>query len=168
MSYLKRFKRPTLDVKKSRVLSVRISDDLHQKFVDHCEDLGLSISEGVTYLLEREIRGVDDCLQMYDASKHLSDTVQQTAVSLLDKSKQTSYVCMTSSKPRRSSRFSILPYSIGNMTACPLCEVMTSRTNYARHIKSEHNYFGGTEQFINEHMDKVLEVLEREKEKQTT
>lgn len=168
MSYLKRFERPKIDDKKGKVLSVRISDDLHKKFVAHCNELRITVSEGVTYLLERELREVDDCIQSYTHVKQLSDSLEQTAVSVEYKSKPMSYKRTTSSKPRQSSRFSIVPYSIGNMSACPLCNSMTSRTNYSRHLKEIHNYHEGTEAFINEHKEKVLEVLEREKAKQAT
>lgn len=168
MSYLEQFRRPKIEGKKGKVLSVRISEDLHKDFVAHCNKLRLTVSEGVTYLLEREIKGVDTVIQSLPPVQQVSDGVQQVAVSLLSESKQTSYKRMTLSKPRSSSRFSIVPYSIGNMTACPLCNEMTSKGNYARHIKDKHNYFEGTEQFIAEHQEKVLEVLEREKAKQAT
>ncbi len=167
MSYLKRFKRPKLEDKKGKVLSVRISVDLHKKFVDHCDELGITVSEGVTHLLGRELKEADDVIQSHTPVRQLSDSVEQTAVSLEYKSKpvyDTSIPRVPKKKVTSSSRFSVRSYSIGKETACPLCNGMTSRSNYSRHIKDIHGYNGSTEEFINEHKEKVLEVLEKQKQ----
>lgn len=163
--YLKKFKRPKPDAKKDSFITVRLSKDLRELFSIHCEDLGLGISEACVLLILNELGSVD--APQGNTPIH-NDVVQEVATTLEVEHKPYIKVtqCNISSKKKSSgSRFSIDPYSIGNMTACPLCEAMTSRSNYARHLKKDHNYFEGTKQFINEHMAKVLEVLEREKEK---
>jgi antitoxin component of RelBE/YafQ-DinJ toxin-antitoxin module/uncharacterized C2H2 Zn-finger protein len=58
MGYLEQFARNRRGKEKTEVLTARLPESLYGDFKDHCEELGLSISEAVFLLVEREMKGI--------------------------------------------------------------------------------------------------------------
>src|SRR3954469_13914753 len=59
MGYLEQFSRNRRRKKKTEVLTARLPKNLNSEFKLHCDELGLSISEAVYLLVEREMKGIE-------------------------------------------------------------------------------------------------------------
>ena len=60
-----------------------------------------------------------------------------------------------------NKRFTVKPFVVDNQLPCPICYNWYDKSNFARHVKSQHNK--NTEQFFTEHKDKALEMIETKK-----
>src|SRR3954454_19803995 len=63
MSYLKQFSRNKRNKGKTEMLTARVPEKVYNEFKNHCEELGLSISEAVNLLINKELLSVEEELE---------------------------------------------------------------------------------------------------------
>jgi antitoxin component of RelBE/YafQ-DinJ toxin-antitoxin module len=122
MGYLENFARKPKGKEKSIVLTARLPESLYDEFKDHCEDLGLSISEAVFLLVEKEMRSQ---ITTYEDKKN-NDLVVKTTKD--DKPK-------TVRKAAPTTRFTTKPWQVEGDLPCPICGQWVSSSNFSRHSK---------------------------------
>lgn len=152
MGYLERFRRKAPEGRRSATLKARLPEDLYQKFQQYVNDLGLTMSEAVYLLIERELHG-----------PQVGTTREPTATM--------SEGAMTTPRPRRTTpratggpggRFTVAPWDVGGYVPCPICETWISRSNIARHARQFHDKT--TQELIEENKDKADEMAQRARE----
>ncbi|MFK2825211.1 hypothetical protein QYG89_05870 [Bacillus sp. B190/17] len=136
MGYLERFARNKRRKEKTEVLTARLPESLYSEFKSHCDELGLSISEAVCLLVEREIRDTEG-VEEEDEEKKVS---AQSSMVHTDKHKRmdSDYESDESELKMYTNRFTIKQWLINGELPCPECNQWVSASNFARHAK-QHN-----------------------------
>lgn len=133
MSYLNRFrkeKEPT----RSELIATRVTKEMREEFEQLCVSLNLSMSEGLFYLIERELKELKDQREPREQPQPI--------------------------KKERTKRFITVRYQIDNKLPCPVCGVWVSVANYARHARQQHDMT--TQELITSDLDKVQEMVREE------
>jgi antitoxin component of RelBE/YafQ-DinJ toxin-antitoxin module len=166
MGYLEQFARNRRGKEKTEVLTARLPESLYGDFKDHCEELGLSISEAVFLLVEREMKGISKektseaktpqpVLNTNDDKKNDDVVIKNTQMN----TKAVNEVSAT--KEANANRFTTKQWEVDGKLPCPKCGQWFSSSNFSRHAKSH----GTTTQeiFTNErYLDKAAEMIKEE------
>ncbi len=136
MKYLEKFARKR-NKEATEVLTARIPESLYQEFKTYCDSLGLSISEAVFLLVEREVRGETPEQQTHN------EYITQTDLHTNDDKKNDDVVVPNTKEyiPKQKSSnagFVTAPWKINEKLPCPICRTWTSATNFSRHAKEKH------------------------------
>ena len=134
---------------RSKTITARLDPDSYKRFKEHCNSLGLTVSEAVALLVEKEIRGEDR---------------EPTTKTIHSEHKEIQLYTSSSSPrptpPRRRSggrrRFTYAPYVVKGKAPCPICETWISRGNLARHM-DQHDT--NTEEAYKANMEKVRAMV---------
>jgi antitoxin component of RelBE/YafQ-DinJ toxin-antitoxin module len=165
MGYLERFARKKY-AKKTESLSVRVPEDLYNSFRDYCDELGLSVSEAVNLLIEREVTESNAKNYKRSANDEIATTseVQEPSSVLHHHAKP-----LTSSyKPverkatmNTNGRFTYKSWEVEHFLPCPLCKDWVSSSNFSRHAKQHHDLT--TQEIFTEFKDIADEMYAKRK-----
>lgn len=161
MGYLEQFARNTRRKEKSEVLTARLPQSLYSEFKQYCDELGLSISEAVCLLVEREMDSVDGAPSEIATTK---EYILNDDVVVVNTKANTSVVSDVVRKKRNVSRtntnrFTTKQWVIKGELPCPICNQWASASNFARHAKQHDS----TTQDIftdEENLKRVKEMME--------
>lgn len=160
MGYLERFARKREN--RSETITARLDPDTHKRFKEHCDRLGLTLSEAVALLVEAEVRGE----VREPGAIRTTKTTQTEVTNTLDDDKNIQRYTPTPrpkvQQPRRSGgaggRFTTKPYVVNGRLPCPICETWPERqANISRHMREIHDRTA--EEVYKAHMDKVREMV---------
>lgn len=127
MTYLKQFARNTKGKGNTTVLTARLQERTYDAFKAYCDDLGLSISEAVSLLVENELKGTQG--------------EYQTAVTLHEdeyKTNTTASKQKTVTSKQNTNRFTTKPFQIQEELPCPFCGSWEHNKSFSRHAR-KHN-----------------------------
>jgi antitoxin component of RelBE/YafQ-DinJ toxin-antitoxin module len=164
MAYLKQFARNQRIKENTIVLTARLPESLYGVFKTYCDQLGLSISEAVCLLVEREVT----CLQSESEIASTFDTdVYQTnddvVVANTEKSEENTNVVKTNTSKGKSNtvRFTTNHWKVNEMLPCPICGEWKAASNFSRHAKQHDTT---TEEiFTNKKYQEKIEAMIEEK-----
>lgn len=161
MGYLEQFARKRRSKEKSEVLTARLPQSLYSEFKQYCDDLGLSISEAVCLLVEREIKGFDGVSSELSTTK---EYIKNDDVVAENTEANTNVVNEVVERKRNASkantsRFTTKQWMVKGELPCPICNQWVSASNFSRHAK-QHNSTT-QEIFTNEeNLKRVQEMIE--------
>lgn len=142
---------------RSKVLPIRLPENLYHQFQQRCDALGLSMSEAGYLLIREEL----------ESYVYASTTNEVAATTLkAQESIQTEHISNTkpTTNVRRMSspsvRWTSSKYEVLNELPCPICDNWYSKTNFARHAKS-HNMT--TQELLEDNKDTVLIMIDTRK-----
>lgn len=166
MSVLEKYSKKTRK-EESEVLTARLPKSLYKAFQEHCKDLGLSISEGVYLLVREEMSKIEDKPKQLkkdvsENTKIVSKEVTTTTIKPQNEVKTNTK--QSKNESSSNGKFTVTPYSIEKLTACPICEAWISRSNFKRHCSDQHDK---TPQQIFESEQNKITALGMVKEKST-
>lgn len=168
MGYLEQFARNRRSKEKSEVLTARLPTSLYSDFKTYCDELGLSISEAVCLLVEREMAGVEPAAGEVATTKEYiknDDVVEvntEINTEVVERKKD-----VVKQNTRRinsnTNRFTTTQWKINGQLPCPICSEWKDAGNFARHAKNSHEMT--TEQiFTNEkYQDKINAMIEEKR-----
>ena len=164
MGYLEQFARGHRGKERTEVLTARLPASLYKSFKDYCDDLGLSISEAVYLLVDREIQGIESAESEIPATIEykMNDDVVGKNTNVVDEEKRV--VKKNSIRKRtNTSRFTMTQWRVDGELPCPICKEWRNASNFSRHVKEQHSMT--TEQiFTNEEFkEKVNTMVEKRK-----
>lgn len=146
MGRLRKYARPTERKTKSRVLPVRLPEDIYQEFHKYCKELGLSLSEAVFLLIQEELR---------DEYKSTTERIHT------DHEPKPERIRPTITRPRRSgsgSRFTTKDFVVNGRLPCPICGTWPEKQkNISRHMREVHN--STTEEVYKAHMETIKRMV---------
>lgn len=164
MGYLERFARGPRGKERTEVLTARLPGSLYKAFKEYCDDLGLSISEAVYLLVDREMKGIESAKGEIATTIEYktNDDVVDTNINVVDE-KENIVKKNTIRKKTNTSRFTMTKWRIDGELPCPICGEWRNASNFSRHVKEQHNMT--TEQiFTNEeYKEKVNAMVEERK-----
>lgn len=160
MGYLRKYARRRKE--RTEVITARVDADTYKQFKEYVEGLGLTISEAVALLIEKEVNEVS--ADVYTAvSIENTDVYETTTKSTTvdtpvykPKPKRNTRV----SQPRKSGGFSIKDYEVDGKVPCPLCREWYSYKNFSRHCKEIHGV-NSTQEVIEGREEIVKELAEK-------
>lgn len=150
MRYLEKFARKR-NKEATEVLTARLPESLYHEFKTYCDSLGLSISEAVSLLVEREVRGETPEQQTHN--EHITHTSLHTnadkkndvvVIPNTNDIKKNDVVVTSNTNeytPKQKSSnsgFVTTPWKINEKLPCPICRSWISATNFSRHAKEKH------------------------------
>ncbi|WNS78769.1 hypothetical protein RRU94_02145 [Domibacillus sp. DTU_2020_1001157_1_SI_ALB_TIR_016] len=159
MSYLEQFARNKRRKEPSTVLTARLPDSLYGDFKERCDELGLSISEAIYLLVEREITA--DQKAAKETAAYISEHIQngeEAATNTKPIIKHTAKIKMN------TKRFTMKQWKVDGELPCPICSSWTNAKSFSRHAKKHHM----TTQTIftnQEYIEKANEMVEQRKAK---
>lgn len=160
MSYLEQFSRNKRRKEPSTVLTARLPESLYDHFKEHCDNLGLSISEGIYLLVEREITA--HLRTAKEPSTYISEYTKDEDVVAVN----TKPVIKHTVKMKvPTKRFTVQQWEVNRELPCPICTSWSNASNFSRHAK-QHNT---TTQAIftnEEYIKKANEMVQQRKEEQ--
>jgi antitoxin component of RelBE/YafQ-DinJ toxin-antitoxin module len=133
MTYLEQFARNHRKKEKTEVLTARLPESLYSEFKEYCNELGLSISEAVCLLVEREMLGNDsvskelaitDEYKMNQNQNH--DVVDMNTKVVKNNSRRSN---------SNSNRFTTIQWQVEGQLPCPYCKQWLKASNFSRHAK---------------------------------
>lgn len=173
MGYLEKFARNRRIKENTTVLTARLPESLYGDFKGYCDDLGLSISEAVCLLVEREmvtLQGESETALAieYKTSDDVfttnTDEHNEIVKSNTDKHKVNTNVVKKHANTSKANtkRFTTKPFEVNNKLPCPICGEWKSASNFSRHAKDEH---GSTTEdiFTNEEYKEKVKAMIQEK-----
>ena len=129
MGYLENFARNRRTKEKTEVLTARLPEGLYCDFRSYCDELGISISEAVYLLVQREM----------DSIERVVNTVPTTDEYTKNDDVVTTNTTVVKPKPRRTgtttTRFTTKQWQVNGELPCPKCNTWVSAANYSRHAK---------------------------------
>jgi antitoxin component of RelBE/YafQ-DinJ toxin-antitoxin module len=141
LGYLEQFARNRRSREKSEVLTARLPKSLYSEFKTYCDELGLSISEAVCLLVEREMAGTIGAANEVATTKEYikkDDVVEantETNTKVVEKRKD-----VVKQNTRRinsdTKRFTTKQWKIDDRLPCPICGKWEIAKNYSRHAKT--------------------------------
>ncbi|TCS92223.1 hypothetical protein [Hazenella coriacea] len=151
--YLKRFKRdPRL--KKEEIITSRVPHGVYEKFKNHCDHLGLTMSEAVCLLIKKEVE--DEDIQKY--TQEYKTTTNQIQRNIQRINKNTNVV--------KSKKFNSSRWKIDGKLPCPKCGTWSNSGNFQRDHYRKHG-FDSLESFFSRYGEEAdLMVEERKKEEE--
>ncbi|MCI2255599.1 hypothetical protein L2D08_14595 [Domibacillus sp. PGB-M46] len=133
MSYLEQFARNKRRKESSTVLTARLPDSLYDDFKERCDELGLSISEAIYLLVEREITA--DQKAAKEAASYISEHIQKGE----EAATNTKPVIEHTVKMKLNTKqFTVKQWKVDKELPCPVCNSWSNATNFSRHAK-KHN-----------------------------
>ena len=164
MGYLERFARGHRGKERTEVLTARLPASLYKSFKNYCDDLGLSISEAVYLLIDREMKGIESANSEISTTIEYKkdDDVVDTNTKVVDEERIV-VKKNTIRKRLNTSRFTTTQWRVDGELPCPICKEWRNASNFSRHVKEQHNMT--TEQiFTNEEFkEKVNTMVEERK-----
>lgn len=125
MGYLENFARNRRTREKTEVLTARLPEGLYKDFKGYCDEIGLSISEAVYLLVQREM----DSLEREATTEEIQPTT--------DEYKPTANVAKPTTRRigTTTARFTTKQWQVNGELPCPKCGEWVSASNFARHAK---------------------------------
>lgn len=174
MGYLHQFARNRRSKEKTTVLTARLPESLYNEFQSYCDELGLSISEAVNLLVDREISGNNGRNESVAPSKKAEvktkkdekntseDGLNTTVfkVNTDDDIDESNRIKTTAKKTQATSnRFTTNQWKIDGTLPCPICNEWRDARNFSRHVKS-HDYKSTEALLTNEgHQEKLQRMI---------
>ena len=169
MGYLERFARGPRGKERTEVLTARLPASLYRNFKAYCDELGLSISEAVYLLVDREMKGIESVEREISTTiEHgLNDDVVVMNTKLVEGEvnvvKKNTKVLNgnTVRKQINTSRFTTTDWQVDGELPCPVCGEWKNASNFSRHVTKQHNMT--TEQALTneEYKEKVNAMVEK-------
>lgn len=172
-TYLKQFARNRRIKENTTVLTARLPESLYGAFKVYCDDLGLSISEAICLLVEREVVSLQSESETAVAIEYqTNDEVikmntneyKKMVTANTDKHKVNTTVIKNNTKTNKSNtnRFTTKQFEINGELPCPICGEWKTASNFSRHAKGHEST---TEEiFTNEkYKEKVKAMIEKGK-----
>jgi antitoxin component of RelBE/YafQ-DinJ toxin-antitoxin module len=156
MSYLKQFARNKQHKEKTEVLTARLPANLHSDFKSYCNELGISVSEAVYLLIDKEITNVrnDETTNMNTERIQKYTKENETTAPVVG---QTTDVVITNTNVN-TNRFTVKQWEVEGEIPCPICEEWVSKSNFSRHAKVNHQ--NATQVIFAKHEEKANAMLE--------
>ncbi|MDM5215175.1 hypothetical protein QUF94_28120 [Peribacillus sp. NJ4] len=129
-TYLEQFARNRRRKDKTEVLTARLPESLYYDFKGYCTELGLSISEAVCLLVEREMSekvSVSEELATSDEYKMNDDVVEMDT--------EVVKVVARRNSNSNTNRFITTQWQVNGQLPCPYCGRWLVSTNFSRHAK---------------------------------
>ncbi|PTX47841.1 hypothetical protein C8P63_1496 [Melghirimyces profundicolus] len=133
MGYLERFARKRRN--RTETLTARVDPDTYKRFKEHCDRLGLTVSEGVALLVEKEV-GSDPVTNVhtYVPTEPAGNTNVHTSV-------RTEHESIRRYTPPPQGKYGgkrkLSPD--GRKEWCSLCQDWRSAAHFGRHCRDVHN-----------------------------
>lgn len=162
MGYLERFAREQRG-NRSRTITARVDPDTDKRFKEQCDRLGLTVSEAVALLIEREVRGeAEGKAGEPEANRGgIHDEHEEKQMYTYSTQKHTPTRRQRAGKRSGGGgRFTYAPYVVKGKAPCPICRTWISRGNLARHM-DQHDT--NTEEAYKAHMETVEKMVEQAK-----
>lgn len=164
MGYLERFARGPKGKERTEVLTARLPASLYKEFKAYCDDLGLSISEAVYLLVDREMKGIESAESEISTTIEykMNDGVVDEGVSIVKKNTNV-LKKNTQRKQTNISRFITKDWWVDGELPCPICGEWKNAKNFSRHAKEQHNMT--TEQVLTneEYKEKANAMVKKRK-----
>ncbi|MCM3791306.1 hypothetical protein M3221_23515 [Domibacillus indicus] len=133
MSYLEQFARNKRRKESSTVLTARLPDSLYGDFKERCDELGLSISEAIYLLVEREITA--DQKGAKEPAAYISEHIQNGE----EAATNTKPVIKHTVKMKTNTkRFTTKLWKVDGELPCPICSSWSNAKSFSRHAR-KHN-----------------------------
>lgn len=173
VGYLEQFARNKRSKEKSEVLTARLPHSLYNDFKTYCDELGLSISEAVCLLVEREVSSVkplentamNEISTTLERNVNTSSNTDNSEVVVKPNTKVNTVKKTSTTKPttNESKRFTTNPWKVNDKLPCPICEKWYAATNFSRHAK---DHGTTTEQLLTDeqYKDKVNSMVAEQTE----
>jgi antitoxin component of RelBE/YafQ-DinJ toxin-antitoxin module len=156
MGYLEQFARNQRRKEQTEVLTARLPKSLYNDFKTRCDELGLSISEAVYLLVEREMKGLDSVSDepATTIEYKMNDDVVATNTNVVKKNTR-------KSKPN-TKRFTTIQWKVDGQLPCPVCGEWKAAENFSRHAKV---HGMTTDQIFKseEYEDRIKDMIEAKK-----
>jgi antitoxin component of RelBE/YafQ-DinJ toxin-antitoxin module len=147
MSYLKQFSRNKRNKGKTEMLTARVPEKAYNEFKNHCEELGLSISEAVNLLINKELLSIEEELEEEEIQNNTNEIDNDHKLITFainsnhhnsgnDKKSNIKKNIEESKVQSSSGRFTTTRWKVQEELPCPLCDMWVSSANFARHAKS--------------------------------
>ncbi|MGN4539304.1 hypothetical protein [Bacillus cereus group sp. MYBK74-2] len=159
MGYLKKYARNKRRKEKSEVLTARLPHSLYEGFKTYCDELGLSISEAVCLLVEREMTGENNAFDEVATTKEYINNTDSSEDEVKTNTKPTTNVVKKNTKEYNSNtkRFTVKQWVVNDKLPCPICGEWKTAGNFLRHAKT---HGMTTEQiFTNEEYREKIELM---------
>lgn len=159
MGYLEQFARNKRRKEKSEVLTARLPHSLYEDFKTYCDELGLSISEAVCLLVEREMTGSDNAFDEVATTKEYIKNTNSSDDEVKTNTKSTTNVVKKNTKENNlnTKRFTVKQWVVNDKLPCPICGEWKTAGNFLRHAKT---HGMTTEQiFTNEGYREKIELM---------
>lgn len=171
MGYLEQFARNKRGKEKSEVLTARLPVSLYSEFKKHCDELGLSVSEAVYLLVEREMKGNES---QSTTNKYINDYKNDVNVNINsdDVVAATTETIKKVFKPKQirrgttTGRFTKTQWEVNGFLPCPICNEWLSGSNFNRHAKTNHDLTTETIFTSDEYKEKILAMIVERKANQ--
>lgn len=134
MGILDKYAKPYSD-SNTEPIGTKVTKEIAEAFRKYCADRGLSVSEGLRWLVIEEL----------EADKRKRERIEPKREPLTTGSYEMDDIIKTKVnqiKPRSSStgnRFTYDKWAVNGELPCPLCGTWVSQTNISRHMKTQHN-----------------------------
>lgn len=173
MSYLKKFaRRPGKG--KTETITSRVPTELHKEFSEHCDRLGLSLSEAVYLLIKQEMtenEGIQKNTKEIHNESVVGKNIHNQQADLVDDEAPEReeiyddvYIKNTKVNKRKTAkpapRSLKKQFELDGKVPCPICNNWQSSSNFSRHTKIYHDKT--TEEVFEEHKVKATEMYESE------
>ncbi|WP_242303325.1 hypothetical protein [Bacillus cereus group sp. BfR-BA-01495] len=138
MGYLEKYARNKRRKEKSEVLTARLPHSLYEGFKTYCDDLGLSISEAVCLLVEREMTGENNAFNEVATTKEVINNTDSSDDEVKVNTKTTTNVVQKNTKKNNSNttRFTVKQWEVNDKLPCPICGEWKASGNFSRHAKT--------------------------------
>lgn len=138
MGYLKKYARNKRRKEKSEVLTARLPHSLYEDFKTYCDDLGLSISEAVCLLVEREMAGSDKAFDEVATTKEAIKNTDSSDDEVKTNTKSNTNVVKKNTRKNNSNttRFTVKQWEVNDKLPCPICGEWKASGNFSRHAKT--------------------------------
>ncbi|MFB5285366.1 hypothetical protein [Peribacillus sp. Hz7] len=162
-TYLKQFARNKKQKEKTEVLTARLPHSLYSDFKAYCDELGLSISEAVNLLVEREIASLKRDSETAVAVETNTDNYKSSG----DETKANTNVVTNNSKRIKSTiqRFTTNQWKINNQLPCPICQEWKAANNFRRHANKMHKMTTQEIFTSNKYKDTINAMIDAKKAK---
>ncbi|WP_046176241.1 ribbon-helix-helix protein, CopG family [Domibacillus indicus] len=157
MSYLEKFARNKRRKEPSTVLTARLPESLYEQFKEHCDELGLSISEAIYLLVQREIT---ENMKFTEGSPEYNDEYMKNNHAVV---KNTDPIIKHTGRGTvNTKRFTVKQWEVEGELPCPICGSWVGSSNFARHAR-QHNATT-KEIFTNEeYLQEVRDMMQQKK-----
>lgn len=163
MGYLEQFSRNRRRKEKTEVLTARLPKSLYSEFKLHCDELGLSISEAVYLLVEREMKGIESVSdELATSTEYKVNHEAVEANTHVDKMNDDVVAVNTRKTKSNPKRFTTKQWKINGQLPCPVCGEWKASENFSRHAKM---HGMTTEQIFKseEYEDQIKAMIEEKK-----
>lgn len=163
MGYLERFARKKEN--RTETVTARLDPGTHRKFKELCNKLGLTVSEAVALLVEKEVRGSADptirATQNEHEDIHYDDKDTHDEHGGIQRYTPPPRPKQKPPRPQRpgtGGRFTTQPFVVDGRLPCPICGTWPERqANIARHMRDIHE--STTKEVYTAHMETVKKMV---------